>query len=69
MCERFTRNYTWAPAWTQIRALYGLISTPSNIQSDKVCPIDLTDGMVRGDQWRALVPMLWDLIPGLATAR
>jgi len=69
MCERFTRNYTWALAWTQIRALYGLISTPSNIQSDKGCPIDLVDVVVRGDLGRALLSMHWVLIPGLATAR
>ena len=61
MCGRFTRNYTWA----QIRALYGLASTPSNMQpSFNICPTDPVDVVVRGDDQRALVPMRWGLIPG-----
>jgi putative SOS response-associated peptidase YedK len=60
MCGRFTRNYTWA----QIRALYGLASTPANIEPNfNVCPTDPVDVVVRYDEQRALMPMRWGLIP------
>ena len=61
MCGRFTRNYTWA----QIYAMYSLAPVPANIHpSINVCPTDMVDVVLRGDDKRALVPMRWGLIPG-----
>ncbi len=61
MCGRFTRNYTWA----EIHRLYSLTSQPANIQPNfNVCPTQIIDAVVTGDDQRALVPMRWGLIPG-----
>jgi putative SOS response-associated peptidase YedK len=61
MCGRFTCDYTWA----QIRALYSLTSTPSNVQPNyNVCPTTKVDVVISGDGQRALVQMRWGLIPG-----
>jgi putative SOS response-associated peptidase YedK len=48
-----------------IYRLYRLTSQPSNIQpSYNVCPTDIIDVVLRGDDPRTLVPMRWGLIPG-----
>jgi putative SOS response-associated peptidase YedK len=61
MCGRFTRNYTW----TQIHAMYSLVSSASNLQPRfNICPTTDVDVVIRGEGPRALVLMRWGLIPG-----
>ena len=61
MCGRFTRNYTWS----QIHAMYSLVSSASNLQPlFNIGPTTDVDVVIRGEGPRALVPMRWGLIPG-----
>lgn len=60
MCGRFTHHYTWR----EIHDLYGLTSTPSNLEPRyNVCPTQRIPVVLEGGQGRVLATMRWGLIP------